>query len=450
VVAALAAVAVTGLTGCTHGSNAPPATGTSAAPSTAAPAATGDLVGDAFTVLGPWTGADQSAMQAVVTRFDRDTGAHGRYVAASDETEALSTDVPSGIGPDVAIVSGPAELASYVNADELQPLDANAQKAVAANFAGEWAALSTVDGAVFGVPVNATDESVLWDDSATLKAAGLPNPPASWAELISDGQQLSHSGLVAPVALAGGDAWTLTDWFENVYLRTAGLQAYDRLSTHQTAWTDPSVKRALKVLLKLERAASVVGPASEAAIRSYPRSLGAVFDSKPISAFVYGPGSIATALAADKDAAAATAQLFAFPSIDGSTPVAEVSAQYAVGFSTDPAVQPFLHFLATPEAARILVGTSGSDLVSPNRDVAPSAYASELTRQLAQQLTQLGDAVRPDLSELAPPPFGGTGRHSEQADLRRLLLAKRITKHTIANVQQRLEQDAAATTGWPS
>ncbi len=47
------------------------------------------------------------------------------------------------------------------------------------------------------------------------------------------------------------DGWTLTDLFENIYLRTAGGAKYDQLSTHKLKWTDPSVKAALKVMAQV-------------------------------------------------------------------------------------------------------------------------------------------------------------------------------------------------------
>ena len=32
-----------------------------------------------------------------------------------------------------------------------------------------------------------------------------------------------------PLALGALDGWTLTDWFENIYIRQAGVEAYDTL-----------------------------------------------------------------------------------------------------------------------------------------------------------------------------------------------------------------------------
>ena len=44
-----------------------------------------------------------------------------------------------------------------------------------------------------------------------------------------------------PYSVAGADGWTLTDLFENIYLRTAGPEKYDQLAKHEIKWTDPTV-----------------------------------------------------------------------------------------------------------------------------------------------------------------------------------------------------------------
>ena len=52
-------------------------------------------------------------------------------------------------------------------------------------------------------------------------------------------------------SIGGSDGWTLTDWFENIYLRTAGAEKYDQLADHEIPWTDQSVKDALDDMAKV-------------------------------------------------------------------------------------------------------------------------------------------------------------------------------------------------------
>ena len=46
-------------------------------------------------------------------------------------------------------------------------------------------------------------------------------------------------------SIGAADGWTLTDLFENIYLRQAGPEKYDQLAEHEIPWTDQSVKDAL-------------------------------------------------------------------------------------------------------------------------------------------------------------------------------------------------------------
>ena len=51
-----------------------------------------------------------------------------------------------------------------------------------------------------------------------------------------------------PYSIGGSDGWTLTDLFENIYLRTFGAAKYNLLTAHKIKWTDPSVITALKTM----------------------------------------------------------------------------------------------------------------------------------------------------------------------------------------------------------
>ena len=69
--------------------------------------------------------------------------------------------------------------------------------------------------------------------------------PETWDELVEDAQRRSRRQASRPTRSAATDGWTLTDLFENIYLRTAGAEKYDQLAKHEIPWTDQSVKDAL-------------------------------------------------------------------------------------------------------------------------------------------------------------------------------------------------------------
>lgn len=446
-------VLVAGLAVLTACSSTTPAGTGGAYPSTGAPVPSGtagsgmSLKGQSFTILGQWTGAEQAAFQAVLDGFAKQTGAKAVYTPAAggDEATVLGTQVAGGKPPDVAILALPGAIAQYAKAGKLQPLDEAGKSAVSGNFSGEWAKLATVDGKLYGVPIDASDKSTVWYNQTLFTNAGITAVPSTWDELIKTAKTISASGVTPPISVGGGDGWTLTDWFENVYIRTAGVDMYDKLTHHQIPWTDPSVTTALTTLKQIWGDTSLVGDPAAALKVSFTDSVDNVFKASPRSAIVYEASFVATTIAGDKDPAklGEVAKFMPFPSIKGSAPVIEAAGDFGVGFTSNPCVQPFLQYLASPEAARLLVSAEGSGFLSANKQLDTGAYPDATSSDLAKQLVAVGDNFRFDMSDQAPAAFGGTPNKGEWAALQTFL-----GNGDVNAAQALLEKDAAAATGW--
>jgi alpha-glucoside transport system substrate-binding protein len=406
-----------------------------------------DLSGVKFTVLGQWTGAEQAAFQAVLDQFDSTTGAKGTYTAApgGDEATVLGSKVSGGNPPDVAILALPGAIAQYAGSHNLQPVGSDGQAAVQANFSGEWAKLATVGGTLYGVPVDASDKSTVWYLAKAFSDAGITTPPATWEDMLQDAKTLSASGVTVPVSIGGGDGWTLTDWFENVYIRTAGLDMYDKLAKHQIPWTDKSVTTALTTLKQVFGDPSISGDPKKALQTSFTASVDNVFKASPTSAIVYEASFVATTIQGDKDPAkvGTDALFFPFPSVNGSQPVMEAGGDFASAFTDNKAAQAFLTYLASPQAAQTLVSAPDSGFLSANKNLDTSSYPDQTSAQLGQQIVSVGDNFRFDMSDQAPAAFGGTPNQGEWADLQSFLKTGDVQA-----TQQALEKDANAAHGW--
>ncbi|MCW2754461.1 MAG: extracellular solute-binding protein [Marmoricola sp.] len=429
-VAAVTATSLVSLAACGSSSGSPGSTGTGQS-----------LKGVSFTILGQWTGGEQDAFQAVINAFDSSTGAKGIYTPAAggDEAGVLGTKVAGGTPPDIAVLSLPGAIQQYAASNKVQPASAAVQSAVTSNFATEWATLASAGGKLYGVPVDASDKSTVWYNAKAFTDAGITTPPATWDDLIKAGQTLSSSGVQVPISVGGGDGWTLTDWFENVYLRTAGVANYDKLTHHQIPWTDPSVATALTALKKIWGNSGLIGSPAAAVKVPFPASVDNVFKKNPTSAVVYEASFVATTITSDKNPAVVgtDAKVFPFPSVNGSAPVSEVAGDFALAFTNNKAAQPFLAYLASPAAAKILVSTSGSGFLSANKNLANSAYPDSTSAELAKQLVAVGNNFRFDMSDQAPAAFGGTPNKTEWADLQTFL-----TDGNVAAAQRQLEKDA--------
>ena len=422
-----------------NGGNSPsaPSTASSSAP------AGGDLKGQSYTILGQWTGGEQKAFQAVVDAFDKKTGATGHYTPAAggDEATVLGTKVAGGTPPDVAILSLPGAIAQYASSGDLKPATEAMKSATADNYSAEWATLASYKGKAYGVPVDASNKSTIWYNAKLFNNAGLTQAPATWPDLIKDGKTLSDSGVSVPISIGGGDGWTLTDWFENVYLRTAGLSMYDKLTKHQIPWTDPSVAKALTTLKQIWADKQLVGDPSKALKVVFTASVDNTFKANPSSAIVYEASFVATTITSDKLPAkvGTDAKVAQFPSINGSKPVVEAAGDFAVGFTDNKAASAFMAYLGSKEASAILVGTEGSGFISANKNLQAGDYADPVSAQLGQQIVAVGDNFRFDMSDQAPAAFGGTPNKGEWGDLQTFL-----TDGDVKAAQKQLEKDASA------
>ncbi len=103
----------------------------------------------------------------------------------------------------------------------LAPLSKSAEKTVDANFAPVWKGYGSVDGTLCGLYFKAANKSTVWYDPAALDTAGV-KPPKTYDEMLTAARIVADSGVPA-FAVAGEDGWTLTDWFENVYLSQVSL-----------------------------------------------------------------------------------------------------------------------------------------------------------------------------------------------------------------------------------
>ncbi|GAA3857857.1 ABC transporter substrate-binding protein [Streptomyces lannensis] len=398
------------LTGCTALALALGATACGGGPVT--PAGGGDkaLAGQTVTVAGVWTGSEQKNFQKVLDAFSAKTGAKTQFVSTGDNVSTVvGSKIEGGNAPDVVMVPQVGVLQQFAQKGWLQPLSTTARQTIGADFASVWKNYGSVDGTLYGLYFKAAHKSTVWYSPDALAQAGV-EPPKTYDEMLKAGHTVSDSGLAA-FAVAGQDGWTLTDWFENIYLSQAGPEKYDALAAHKLKWTDASVVKALTTLGKLFKDKQLIaGGQKEALNTDFPGSVEKVFGPEPKAGMVY-EGDFVAGVAHDQfgRTIGQDANFFAFPAVDGgSAPV--VSGGDAAVVLKDgknaKAGMKLLEYLATPEAAAVWAKAGG--FLSPNKKLDLASYGDDVTRATAKSLVAAGDSVRFDMSDQAPAAFGGT------------------------------------------
>jgi ABC-type glycerol-3-phosphate transport system substrate-binding protein len=346
-----------------------------------------------------------AALVQVLDAFTAKTGVTVDYQGVGDDLPTiLSTRVAGGDPPDVAILGQPGLLTDLVALDALVPVSDEVVASLDADFAPVWKELATRDGTTYGVYFKGDNKSLVFYDVSVFDDLGI-TPPTTWDDLIAVSQTLVDNGL-APMSVAGADGWTLSDWFENVYVRTAGQEAYEQLIRHEIAWTDASVETAFLAMEEIIGNDDFVAGGRDGALqKGFVDAIVATFGDPPEAVMMSG-GAVVAALAGEEAGAEATnVGFFAFPSIDGSPGAVLGSGDVAVALTDSANAQALLAFLATPEAGEVWAPLGG--FASPNKAVDLSLYPDELSRLAADGLANAQIFVF-DLSDSVPSAFGGT------------------------------------------
>jgi len=371
----------------------------------------GSLEGESVELAAVWTDAEQEAIQEILDAFSEQTGAEVTYTSTGNEiATVLGTRISGGDPPDIAVLPQPGLLTQFVEDGAVKPASEEVSAAVDENYGQVWRDLGSVDGELYGVWLKGANKSTVWYNTGLFETAGA-EVPEDFDAFIDSLSTIADSG-VTPVSVAGADGWTLTDWFENVYLRVAGPEMYDQLTAHEIPWTDPSVITTLETLAQVWAPENIVGGSSGALQALFPDSVAAVFSDDPQGAIVYEGDFVAGVIGDSTNAVVGEdADFFPFPSIDGSPESVVGGGDVAVALTDTPAAAALLEYLASPEAAELWAARGG--FISPNENVDTAVYPDDTTRAIAEALIGAGDNFRFDMSDQMPPAFGGTPGEGE-------------------------------------
>ena len=386
-----------------------------------------------ISVLAVWTGAEGEAFQAVLDGFkEENPDVTVSYKSASEPATVLSTAVEGGNPPDLAALPQPGFMTDFAQRGALKPIDFATDK-IKEGYSDSWLDLGTVDGKLYGLFFKGANKSTVWYNVGAFEDAGV-EPAENWDDFLTAGDTLAESG-VTPYSIGGADGWTLTDLFENIYLRSAGPEKYDQLTKHEIPWTDPSVTEALTQMGKLLQSDKIAGGTSSALQTDFPTSVTQVFADPPKAAQVLEGDFVGGVITSETQAKPETGfNVYAFPEINDSGPVVVGGGDVMVMFKDNPAARALIEYLATPEAAEIWAAKGGFS--SPNKNVDPEVYPDPITKKTATDLAN-AEVFRFDMSDLMPGAFGSDSLFTLLQDFLK-------NPDDVAGIQKKLEAAAAS------
>jgi len=356
-------------------------------------------------IVGVWTGAEESAFNAVLDGFRKaNPGVKVTYKSTGDNTPTvLATAVAGGNPPDLASVSQPGLVADFQKKGALKNLD-YAKATLARNYPADIAKIGVINGHVYGLLIKSANKSTIWYNVAAFKNAGVKKI-TTWPQFTAAINTIKASG-TTPLSIGGADGWTLTDLFENIYLRQAGPTKYDLLSNHKLKWTDGSVIRALNTMGSILKSANMAGGTSGALQTDFPTSVSNMFSKSPKAAMVIEGDFVPGVIAGKNPLKAVTGyNVFPFPAIGNSANYVEGGGDELMAFHDTPAIRALVQYLATGKAQTIWAKRGG--YTAPAKTVPASAYPDAITRTVAGAVGK-AKVFKFDMSDLQPASFGGT------------------------------------------
>ncbi len=394
-----------------------------------------------ITFDGIWTASSgQKQFADVIKAFNKTyPNVHVNYKpVGNDLPTVLATAVAGGHPPDMADIAQPGTVAQLAKQGKLKPIT-YASSTIAQNFAPAWRQLGTYSGKLYALVFKAANKSVVWYNVPAFKTAGV-TAPKTFSQLLTAAQTIKASGTPA-YSIGGADGWTLTDMFENIYLRTFGAAKYNALSAHKIKWTDPSVKTALTTMGKIVGdTANLAGGSSGALQYGFNDSVTNAFATPPKAAMVFEADFVGGVITSSTKAKPNTGfKTFTWPS---NTPGAdagavEIGGDLFVTFRDNPAIEAFVKFLATAPAAAAWAKQGGFG--TGNKNVPSSIYPDAITKATEAPIGTAKSVVF-DMSDQQPPAFGATTGQGEWGLFQDFLK----NPSDVAGIQSKLEAAAAA------
>jgi ABC-type glycerol-3-phosphate transport system substrate-binding protein len=360
--------------------------------------------GGTVSILSLWGGAEREAFQKVLDGFTQETGIQTKYESARDFEPVIRTRLAAGNPPDMAIVPRPGVMVALAQEGSLKSFEDLGidESVVSDNYSQAWIDLGTVDDQIYGIAAKANSKSVVWFNPSSLQELGI-EPPETWDELLAATDKIREGGAKKPWAVGAKDSWTLTDWFENIYVRQAGPEMYEQLFSGELEFTDQSVKDALTEMTKVLNNENLPGGVQAALGTAFTDSIGQVFGKNPKAELYMEGGFVGGIAIGDVNpdlVPGETIDFVPFPTINeehGSPLVG--GGDLAVAFNDSDGAKQLMEYLMTKEAGETWAATGA--IVSPNKSVDISVYPNELTQKEAEQVVN-AEVFRFDGSDLLP------------------------------------------------
>lgn len=363
-------------------------------------------------ILGAFPDPEASSFRDSLKEFEKRSGIEVTYTPSTDFTTEIRTRVQGGNPPDIALFPQPGLVMELASDGTVLPLNdlVNVGELKKTLVPGFLDSVTGSAGKVYASPIRMAVKSLVWYPKPEFAEAGY-EVPKTWGELQDLAERIKADG-GTPWCLgaeAGADTgWALTDWVEDMVLRTAGPKVYDKWYQHKIPFDSPKIQEAVRMLGQdiLFDEGAVSGGTQAILTTPFDVSPNGMFEDPP-ECFLHRQGNFVTSFFPDdvQQNLAENVGVFVLPPVtsgyDG-TPILG-AGDMAAAFVNDSDVVKVLKFITSDEFGTEWAGDGG--WLSPHKTFDVSAYPNDLTRHLAELVNQ-ADVFRFDASDLMPAEVG--------------------------------------------
>ena len=376
--------------------------------------------GKTVSIQTQWIGGEGTNFAASVADFATATGIKIQIdsIGSSHET-VLKTRIDGGKPPDLAMLAQPTPILAYAAAGKVIDVATFMDPKKLSDEHPATIGLVTQGTNIWGIPYKADVKSTIWYPIKAFEAKGY-KVPTTWDELIALSDKIVADGTNPWCVSAGGPGaatgWQITDWVEEVVLKTKGLAYYNDWISHKVTFEDQGIKDAFAKVGKIFFTPSYVFGGNTAIVNTDQKTtMDPMFNGDLASPKCwmqkiptwYGPDFFPDQRASgqpSKYVLGTDVGIFAFPTIDPAQKNVEGSADTLMVLVDRPEVRAVAEFLATPQGIQNWIRAGSA--ISTNTTTPADWYAGAYKLKVAADIANTAAGIGFDASDLMPGKVG--------------------------------------------
>ncbi len=398
----------------------------------------GDLEGETVTVYTSIVTPEDQPHIDSYRPFEECTGATIRYEGDRAFEEQVLVRTQAGNPPDIAFVPQPGLLQQLVGTGEAVPAPAETEANVDEFWGEDWKLYGTVDGTFYAAPLGANMKSLVWYSPGAFEEAGY-EIPETLDELreLSD-QIVADGGTPWCAGIESGEAtgWPLTDWHEDMMLRTVSPEQYDAWVANELPFDSRESAAALDLVGEFLKNDEYVnggfGDVRSIATTAFGDAGLPILDGQ---CWMHRQASFYAANWPEGTEVGEDGQVFAFylPAETADERPVLGGGEFVLAFDDRPAVQAFQTYLSTDLWANNKAkATTEGGWVSANTGLDIENLVSPIDRLAAETFQDPNATFRFDGSDMMPAAIGSNEYWRQMTNW----ITGQDTQTTVSNVQR--------------